>query len=148
MANLLLINGPNLNMLGSREPGVYGATDLKSVEKRLSGVAAELGHELGCFQSNAEHELVDRIQLTATDRTNFILINPGAFTHTSIAMRDALLAVSVPFIEVHLSNVFAREDFRHSSFFSDIAAGCIIGLGTYGYEIALQAASRLVSEEK
>ena len=148
MANLLLINGPNLNMLGSREPGVYGNTDLKSVEMRLSGVAAELGHELGCFQSNAEHELVDRIQLTATDRTNFILINPGAFTHTSIAMRDALLAVSVPFIEVHLSNVFGREDFRHSSFFSDIAAGCIIGLGTYGYEIALQAASRLVSEEK
>jgi len=148
MANLLLINGPNLNLLGSREPGVYGDTDLNSVEKRLSGVAAELGHELGSFQSNAEHELVDRIQQAATDRTEFILINPGAFTHTSIAMRDALLAVSIPFIEVHLSNVFAREDFRHSSFFSDIAAGCIIGLGTYGYEIALQAASRLVSEEK
>jgi len=148
MANLLLINGPNLNLLGSREPGVYGDTDLKSVEKRLSGVAAELGHELRSFQSNAEHELVDRIQQAATDRTEFILINPGAFTHTSIAMRDALLAVSVPFIEVHLSNVFAREDFRHSSYFSDIAAGCIIGLGTYGYEIALQAASRLVSEEK
>jgi len=148
MASLLLINGPNLNLLGSREPGVYGDTDLKSVEKRLSGVAAELGHELGCFQSNAEHELVDCIQRAAADRTRFILINPGAFTHTSIAMRDALLAVNIPFIEVHLSNVFAREDFRHSSYFSDIAAGCIFGLGAYGYEIALQAASRLLSEEE
>ena len=148
MANILLINGPNLNLLGSREPGVYGNTDLQSVEKQLSSVAAKLGHELGCFQSNAEHELVDRIQLTASDGTSFVLINPGAFTHTSIALRDALLAVSVPFIEVHLSNVFAREDFRHSSYFSDIAAGCIFGLGAYGYEIALQAASRLLSEEK
>lgn len=148
MASLLLINGPNLNLLGTREPGVYGNTDLKSVEERLFGVAAGLGHELKCFQSNAEHEIVDRIQQAAIDRTNFILINPGAFTHTSIAMRDALLAVGIPFIEVHLSNVFAREDFRHSSYFSDIAEGCIFGLGAYGYEIALQAASRLLSEEK
>lgn len=148
MASLLLINGPNLNLLGTREPGVYGDTDLKSVEERLAGVAAGLGHELKCFQSNAEHEIVDRIQQAASDSTGFILINPGAFTHTSIAMRDALLAVSIPFIEVHLSNVFAREDFRHSSYFSDIAAGCILGLGTYGYDIALQAASRLLSEEK
>jgi len=148
MASLLLINGPNLNLLGTREPGVYGETDLKSVEERLSGVAAQLGHELTCFQSNAEHEIVDRIQQAASDSTSFILMNPGAFTHTSIAMRDALLAVSIPFIEVHLSNVFAREDFRHSSYFSDIAAGCIFGLGAYGYEIALQAASRLLSEEK
>ncbi len=148
MASLLLINGPNLNLLGSREPGVYGDTDLKSVEARLSGVATKLGHELKCFQSNAEHEIVDRIQQAASDSTNFILLNPGAFTHTSIAMRDALLAVSIPFIEVHLSNVFAREYFRHSSYFSDIAAGCIFGLGAYGYEIALQAASRLLSEEK
>lgn len=148
MANLLLINGPNLNLLGSREPGVYGDTDLQSLEKQLSDAAAALGHDLGCFQSNAEHELVDRIQLAASDGTSFVLINPGAFTHTSIAMRDALLAVGIPFIEVHLSNVFAREDFRHSSYFSDIAAGCIFGLGAYGYEIALQAASRLLSEEK
>ncbi len=148
MASLLLINGPNLNLLGTREPGVYGDTDLKSVEDRLSAAATGSGHKLECFQSNAEHEIVDRIQQAASDGTAFVLLNPGAFTHTSIAMRDALLAVSIPFIEVHLSNVFAREDFRHSSYFSDIAEGCIFGLGTYGYEIALQAASRLLSEEK
>ncbi len=148
MASLLLINGPNLNLLGTREPGVYGDTDLKSVEDRLSAAATGSGHSLECFQSNAEHEIVDRIQQAASDGTAFILLNPGAFTHTSIAIRDALLAVSIPFIEVHLSNVFAREDFRHSSYFSDIAEGCIFGLGTYGYEIALQAASRLLSEEK
>ncbi len=106
------------------------------------------GHQLASFQSNAEHEIVDQIQQAATDGVNFIILNPGAFTHTSIAMRDALLAVNIPFIEIHLSNVFAREDFRHSSYFSDIAAGCIFGLGAFGYEIALQAASRLLSEEK
>ncbi len=147
MSSLLLLNGPNLNLLGSREPGVYGDTSLESVEIRLKDLAAELGHELTAFQSNAEHEIVDRVQQAAIDRVDFIVINPGAFTHTSIAIRDALLAVSVPFIEVHLSNVFAREDFRHSSYFSDIAAGCVFGLGAYGYEMALQAASRLLSEE-
>ena len=148
MARLLLINGPNLNLLGSREPGVYGDTSLDAVEKRLSALAGELGHDLDAFQSNAEHEIVDRVQQAAGDGVAFILLNPGAFTHTSIAIRDALLAVSIPFIEVHLSNVFAREDFRHSSYFSDIAAGCIFGLGAFGYEMALQAASRLMSEEK
>ena len=148
MARLLLINGPNLNLLGSREPGVYGDTSLDAVEKRLSALAGELGHDLDAFQSNAEHEIVDRVQQAAGDGVAFILLNPGAFTHTSIAIRDALLAVSIPFIEVHLSNVFAREDFRHSSYFSDIADGCIFGLGAYGYEMALQAASRLISEEK
>ena len=148
MASLLLINGPNLNLLGTREPGVYGEANLKSVEDRLDTLAGELGHDLIAFQSNAEHEIVDRVQQAATDRVDFILLNPGAFTHTSIAIRDALLAVSIPFIEVHLSNVFAREEFRHSSYFSDIARGCIFGLGAYGYEIALQAASRLLSEEK
>ena len=148
MARLLLINGPNLNLLGSREPGVYGDTSLDAVEQRLAALAAELGHELGAFQSNAEHEIVDRIQQAAGDGIEFILLNPGAFTHTSIAIRDALLAVGIPFIEVHLSNVFAREDFRHSSYFSDIAAGCIFGLGAHGYEMALEAASRLMSEEK
>jgi len=145
MASLLLINGPNLNLLGTREPCVYGDTSLASVEKRLTALAGELGHELACFQSNAEHEIVDTIQKAATDKVNFIILNPGAFTHTSIAMRDALLAVSLPFIEIHLSNVFAREEFRHSSYFSDIAAGCIFGLGAYGYEIAFQAASRFLA---
>ena len=148
MASLLLINGPNLNLLGSREPGVYGDTNLQTVEANLGTLAGELGHQLVAFQSNAEHEIVDQVQQDATDKVDFILLNPGAFTHTSIAIRDALLAVDIPFIEVHLSNVFAREDFRHSSYFSDIAAGCIFGLGAYGYEIALRAASRLLSEEK
>lgn len=148
MASLLLINGPNLNLLGSREPGVYGDTNLHTVEANLGTLAGELGHQLVAFQSNAEHEIVDQVQQAATDKVDFILLNPGAFTHTSIAIRDALLAVDIPFIEVHLSNVFAREDFRHSSYFSDIAAGCIFGLGAYGYEIALRAASRLLSEEK
>ena len=140
MASLLLINGPNLNLLGSREPGVYGETNLAEVESRLTSLAGEQGHELQCFQSNAEHEIVDRVQQAATDKVDFILLNPGAFTHTSIAIRDALLAVSIPFIEIHLSNVFAREDFRHNSYFSDIAAGCLFGLGAYGYELALKAA--------
>ena len=123
MARLLLVNGPNLNLLGAREPGVYGRDTLASIEERLRSLAAGSGHELATFQSNAEHELVDRIQAAGTDGTRFVLLNPGAFTHTSIALRDALLAVDLPFIEVHLSNVFAREDFRHSSYFSDIAAG-------------------------
>ncbi len=148
MASLLLINGPNLNLLGTREPGVYGETNLADVENRLVALAKDLGHDLGCFQSNAEHEIVDRVQQARIDAVNFILLNPGAFTHTSIAIRDALLAVSIPFIEIHLSNVFAREEFRHSSYFSDIAAGCLFGLGAYGYELALQAASQQLSEEK
>jgi len=147
MARLLLINGPNLNLLGTREPGVYGETNLQVIEDRMADLASADGHLLTSFQSNAEHEIVDRIQRAAADRVDFFILNPGAFTHTSIAMRDALLAVSIPFIEIHLSNVFAREEFRHSSYFSDIAAGCIFGLGAFGYEIALQAASRLLSEE-
>ena len=148
MASLLLINGPNLNLLGSREPGVYGATSLADVEARLKELAAELGHEIVAFQSNAEHEIVDRIQQARANQVDYILLNPGAFTHTSIAMRDALLAVDIPFIEIHLSNVFAREDFRHNSYFSDIAAGCVFGLGAYGYELAMLAASRQLSEGK
>jgi len=148
MASLLLVNGPNLNLLGSREPGVYGATSLTDVEARLQELATELGHEIAAFQSNAEHEIVDRIQQAKGDQVDFILLNPGAFTHTSIAMRDALLAVDIPFIEIHLSNVFAREDFRHNSYFSDIAAGCLFGLGAYGYELAFLAASRQLSEGK
>ena len=148
MASLLLINGPNLNLLGSREPGVYGATSLADIEARLRTLAKDLGHELDACQSNAEHEIVDRIQQARADAVAFILLNPGAFTHTSIAIRDALLAVGIPFIEIHLSNVFAREDFRHVSFFSDIAAGCVFGLGAYGYELAMLAASRQLSEGK
>jgi len=148
MANLLLLNGPNLNLLGTREPGVYGSATLESIEARMAELAGEKGHALAAFQSNAEHDIVERVQQAGTDGVDFILLNPGAFTHTSVAIRDALLAVDIPFIEIHLSNVFAREDFRHSSYFSDIAAGCIFGLGAYGYEIALQAASRQLSEEK
>lgn len=148
MASLLLVNGPNLNLLGTREPGVYGNTNLADIEARLTSLAANAGHDLSCFQSNAEHEIVDRVQKAPGASVEFILLNPGAFTHTSIAIRDALLAVEIPFIEVHLSNVFAREDFRHASYFSDIAAGCIFGLGTHGYELALEAASRQLSEER
>ena len=148
MARLLLLNGPNLNLLGTREPGVYGDATLESIEARLSEIADNRGHTLISFQSNAEHEVVDRVQTATADGIEFILLNPGAFTHTSVSIRDALLAVGIPFIEVHLSNVFAREDFRHSSYFSDIAAGCIFGLGAYGYEIALQAASMQLSGEK
>ena len=147
MASILLINGPNLNLLGTREPGVYGSTNLSQVEERLNGLARDQGHSLACFQSNAEHEIVDRIQQSETDKVAFILLNPGAFTHTSIAMRDALLAVNIPFIEIHLSNTFAREKFRHNSYFSDIAAGCLFGLGAQGYELALQAADSQLSKE-
>jgi 3-dehydroquinate dehydratase II len=146
MARILLLNGPNLNLLGSREPELYGATTLPDIEAKLQGLAAAQGHELVAAQSNAEHELVARVQSTRHDGIAFVIINPGAFTHTSIALRDSFLAVSVPFIEVHLSNVFAREEFRHRSYLSDLAAGCIVGLGPLGYELALTAAcARLAS---
>jgi len=141
MANLLLINGPNLNLLGSRERDVYGSTALADIEERLQSLASEAGHSLVAFQSNAEHEIVDRIQ-QAAGNVDFVLLNPGAFTHTSVSIRDALLAVAMPFIEIHLSNIFAREEFRHNSYFSDIAAGCIFGLGADGYELGLEAAIR------
>jgi 3-dehydroquinate dehydratase-2 len=146
MARILLLNGPNLNLLGSREPELYGTATLPDIEAKLQGLAAAQGHELVAAQSNAEHELVARVQSTRHDGIAFVIINPGAFTHTSIALRDSFLAVSVPFIEVHLSNVFAREEFRHRSYFSDLAAGCIVGLGPLGYELALTAAcARLAS---
>ena len=145
MSALLLINGPNLNLLGSREPEVYGATTLADIEKRAVALATELGHELDCYQSNAEHELIDRVQQAQQDDVDFIILNPGAFTHTSVALRDALLAVDIPFIEIHLSNTFAREEFRHNSYFSDIAAACLFGFGDYGYELAVHAASRHVA---
>ena len=146
MADFLLLNGPNLNLLGMREPEVYGATRLDDIEANCIDLAQELGHSLDCFQSNAEHKLVDRVQQAARDRVDFILLNPGAFTHTSVALRDAELAVAIPFLEIHLSNTFAREEFRHNSYFSDIAAGCVIGLGALGYELALQAAAQHVAD--
>ena len=146
MSTFLLINGPNLNLLGSREPDVYGTTSLEDIEAAASAHAKELGHELQCYQSNAEHELIDRVQLAANDGVSFIILNPGAFTHTSVALRDALLAVEIPFIELHLSNTFAREEFRHKSYFSDIAESCLFGFGAYGYELALLAASNFVAE--
>jgi 3-dehydroquinate dehydratase-2 len=140
MARILLLNGPNLNLLGTREPELYGAATLPDIEAKLAKLAAAQGHELIAAQSNAEHELVAKVQSTKRDDVAFVIINPGAFTHTSIALRDSFLAVSIPFIEVHLSNVFAREEFRHRSYLSDIAAGCIVGLGPLGYELALTAA--------
>ena len=145
MPKLLLLNGPNLNLLGTREPEVYGSARLEDIEARSKQVAAELGHSLESFQSNAEHELIDRVQQAAGDDIAFIILNPGAFTHTSIALRDALLAVGIPFIELHLSNTFAREAFRHKSYFSDIAQSCLFGCGAFGYELAVHAASNFVA---
>lgn len=142
MARVLLLNGPNLNLLGSREPEVYGTDTLLAIEERLAGLANEAGHELIAFQSNAEHELIERLHAASDAGVAFLIFNPGAFTHTSLALRDALLAVRLPFIEVHLSNTYARENFRSHSYFSDIAQGCIVGLGAIGYELALQAAIR------
>lgn len=140
MARILVLNGPNLNLLGSREPGLYGQDTLADIEARLIALAA--GHQIVFLQSNAESELIDRIHQAGADGMDFILINPAALTHTSIALRDALLGVKIPFIEVHLSNVFAREAFRHHSYLSDIAVGVISGLGAHGYELALAAALR------
>lgn len=139
MAKLLLLNGPNLNMLGKREPGIYGQQDLDTIVKNLQMSAEAAGHQLQHLQSNAEHVLIDAIQ-TAMGEIDFILFNPGAFTHTSIAIRDALLAINTPFIELHLSNVHSREDFRRHSYFSDIAQGLICGFGANSYQLALKAA--------
>jgi 3-dehydroquinate dehydratase-2 len=140
MANILVINGPNLNLLGSREPEHYGRDTLEAINQRLQRQAEAAGHRAQFFQSNAEHELVDRVQQALRDKVAFILLNPAAYTHTSVALRDALAASKIPFIEVHLSNVHAREPFRKHSYFSDIAAGVISGLGAQGYELALAAA--------
>lgn len=140
MAKLLLLNGPNLNLLGTREPEIYGATTLADIEARLTKLAADAGHELDCLQSNAEHDLVNRVQQAQQEGVAFIIINPAAFTHTSVALRDAIAGVAIPFIELHLSNVHAREEFRRESYFSDLAVGVITGLGAQGYELALQAA--------
>ena len=145
MAQVLLLNGPNLNLLGTREPAIYGTDTLQSIEQRAASVARESGHDLIAFQSNAEHELIERIQRARTEGVAFLIVNPGAFTHTSIALRDALVATGLPFIEVHLSNPHAREAFRRQSYFSDVAVGVISGLGAFGYEAAVRAAAlRLV----
>jgi len=142
MTRLLLLNGPNLNLLGSREPGIYGAETLEAIERRAVQLARDEGRELLCFQSNAEHELIARIQQAAAERIGVLIFNPGAFTHTSIALRDAVLAMRLPMIEVHLSNPQARAEFRRTSYFSDIALGVISGFGALGYELAVRAACR------
>lgn len=146
MAKLLLINGPNLNLLGSREPEIYGADTLADIENRLTDQARQAGHEIDTFQSNAEHDLVDRIHLAIKQAVEFIIINAGAFTHTSVALRDALAGCQIPFIEIHISNIHAREKFRHHSHLSAIASGIIVGLGAYGYDLALQAVIKKLAQ--
>ncbi len=146
MAQLLLVNGPNLNLLGSREPERYGASTLAEIEKELYAHAERAGHRLACFQSNHEGQIVDRIHEAASENVARILINPGALTHTSVSLRDALLAVAIPFIEIHISNVHAREAFRRQSYLSDIATGTITGLGVVGYRLALDAAIAAIEE--
>ena len=145
MARLLLLNGPNLGLLGTREPGIYGTTTLTAIEDALKNRARSLGHELVAFQSDAEAELIRRVHVARDDQTALILFNPAAFTHTSIALRDALLAVRIPFIELHLSNVAAREDFRQRSFFADVAIGTIAGFGVASYDLALDAATHYLA---
>ena len=147
MQQILVLNGPNLNLLGTREPEHYGVETLDQIMARVRDLAQASGLEVTHFQSNAEHELVDRVQAAASQDIDFIIINPAALTHTSVGLRDALQAVGIPFIEVHLSNVHAREAFRKQSFFSDIAVGVISGLGPIGYELALQAALRYLGEK-
>ena len=137
---ILLINGPNLNLLGSRENSIYGNDTLEDIEKNLSVISKENGVSFASFQSNAEHEIVEKIHTAKEDNVSKILMNPGAFTHTSISIRDALIGVGIPFYEIHISNIFAREEFRHKSYFSDIAEGVVCGMGTKGYEFALEKA--------
>ena len=142
MSKILVVHGPNLNLLGDRETQHYGQDSLEAINARLSEQAKRAGHAIEAFQSNAEAPLIERIHAAKSDETAYIIINPAAFTHTSVALRDAFLGVKLPFIELHLSNTFAREKFRHHSYFSDIAVGCIVGLGALGYELALDAACR------
>ena len=145
MAKILLLHGPNLNLLGTREPEIYGHATLADIERELGAAAMAAGHALSAFQSNAEHALIDRIHAARGDGTAFILINPGAFTHTSIALRDAFAAVQIPFIELHLSNVHAREEFRHHSYLAGLAVGTIAGFGPASYRLALSAAIERLS---
>jgi 3-dehydroquinate dehydratase-2 len=146
MAKLLVLHGANLNMLGLREPEVYGTSTLKEIDQQIKLFADTAGHSLVSFQSNAEHELIDQIHLARTKKIDFIIINPGAYTHTSIALRDAFLSASIPFIEVHLSNIFAREEFRKHSYLSDIATAVVCGMGIFGYEAAIQAAEQFLEK--
>ena len=146
LAVILLLNGPNLNLLGTREPGIYGRQTLADIESDLTSQASKLGHRLLTLQSNSETELVERVHAARDEDVRFIIINPAAFTHTSVALRDALLAVDIPFIEVHLSNVHAREPFRHHSYFSVVARGVICGLGPQGFGLALQAAAAQIDD--
>lgn len=146
MAKILVLHGPNLNLLGVREPEIYGRDTLADINTMLTTRASEAGHSVAYFQSNAEHELVGRIHQARDEGVAFIVINPGAFTHTSISLRDALAGVAIPFIEVHLSNPHAREPFRHTSYLSDVAVGVICGLGAHGYQLALDAALRRVGD--
>ncbi len=146
MSKVLVLHGPNLNLLGKREPGIYGADSLQTITDRLTGLAREFGLELDSLQHNHEGALIDRIHQAAEDGTAFIIINPAAYTHTSIALRDALIGVGIPFIEVHLSNVHAREAFRQHSYLSDKAVGVITGLGAEGYALALRAAAKLINK--
>jgi len=146
MATLLVLHGPNLNLLGEREPEVYGHTTLGEINQRLEQIASDAGHHLLSMQSNAEYELVERIQDARREQVEFVIINPAAFTHTSVALRDALAAVAIPFIEVHLSNVHGREPFRQHSYFSDLAQGVICGLGPQVYELGLSAALRILDK--
>ncbi len=147
MATILLLNGPNLNLLGKREPGHYGSLTLPEIETHLTVLADQQHHTLLCYQNNTEGALVGRIHQAMDDGTSYILINPGAYTHTSVAIRDALLGVAIPFIEIHLSNVHRREPFRHHSYLSDVADGIIVGLGALGYELALYAAIQKLNKQ-
>ena len=140
MASILALHGPNLNLLGTREPDIYGHSSLEDINDSLKTQATQAGFGFAAYQSNAEHELIELIHASPESRVSFIIFNPAAFTHTSVALRDALLGVQIPFIEIHLSNIYTREDFRHHSYFSDVAVGIISGFGAYGYEMALKAA--------
>jgi 3-dehydroquinate dehydratase-2 len=146
VAKILVLHGPNLNLLGEREPEVYGRTPLADIDAALIRQAEATGHKLASYQSNAEHELVERVQAARRDATAFILINPAAFTHTSVALRDAMAAVAIPFIEVHLSNPHAREPFRRQSYFSDLAVGVVAGFGVDSYRYALDAAIKRLAD--
>ena len=148
MASILVLHGPNLNLLGLREPGIYGATTLDDINRKLTQLARDQGHHLLSLQSNAEYELINRIHEARSEGVDFILINPAAFTHTSVALRDALLAVAIPFIEVHLSNVHKREAFRHHSYFSDVAEGVICGFGATSYELGLAAEIKIIEQKQ
>ncbi|MCY4282998.1 MAG: type II 3-dehydroquinate dehydratase [Gammaproteobacteria bacterium] len=141
MTKLLVLHGPNLNLLGEREPELYGTTTLADIDRELVASAARLGYDLDCFQSNAEHELIERVHRAKKEEVGFIIINPGAFTHTSVALRDAFAGVDIPFIEIHLSNVFAREEFRRHSYLSELAVAVLSGAGASGYGLALQVAA-------